>query len=185
MKDAKVIELEEVAIRFSGDSGDGMQLVGKKFSDSIAGAGLDLNTFPDFPSEIRAPEGTLYGVSAFQIRLGSKNIKTSGDEIDVLIAMNASSLKVNLPSLKKNGIIIANTSGFDGRNLRLAEYEVSPLDDDSLKGYKLMAIDMDTVIKAELKDTSISPKVMRKSKNFFALGMVYWLFDQDLHSTVS
>jgi len=178
-------KISEATIRFAGDSGDGMQLVGKKFSDSIAGAGLDLNTFPDFPSEIRAPEGTLYGVSAFQIRLGSKNIKTSGDEIDVLIAMNASSLKVNLPSLKKNGIIIANTSGFDGRNLRLAEYEVSPLDDDSLKGYKLMAIDMDTVIKAELKDTSISPKVMRKSKNFFALGMVYWLFDQDLHSTVS
>src|SRR6185369_8244873 len=137
----KIVEhLEEATIRFAGDSGDGMQLVGTQFSETSGFAGNEVNTFPDYPSEIRAPEGTLYGVSAFQVHFGTKHIHTSGDFIDVLIAMNASSLKVNLPNLKKEGIIIVDTEGFDARNLGLAKYPVNPLENDSLKDYEVHVI---------------------------------------------
>jgi len=176
-------KISELTIRFAGDSGDGMQLVGKKFSDALASIGIDLITFPDFPSEIRAPEGTLYGVSAYQLRLGSKDITTHGDEIDVLVAMNASSLKVNLDNLRSGGIIIANVDGFDSRNLKLAEYEKSPLETGELSQYKVIAVDMVKEAKTALKDLNLSPKTLKKSKNFFALGIVYWLINLNQSST--
>lgn len=180
----EIIYLDEITVRFAGDSGDGMQLAGKQFSDASASSGVDVNTFPDFPSEIRAPEGTLYGVSAFQIKLGSNAVNTHGDIIDVLIAMNASSLKVNLSNVKKGGIIIANIPGFDSRNLKLAKYASNPLEDNSLQEYQLISLDMEAIIKEELKGSNISPKIIRKSKNFFALGLTYWLFNRPMEPTV-
>ena len=180
----KAIEyLEEITIRFAGDSGDGMQLAGNQFSNTSASSGIDVITFPDYPSEIRAPEGTLYGVSAFQIHLGSKKVTTPGDFIDVLVAMNASSLKVNLANLKKDGIIIVNTAGFNAKNLKLAEYETSPLETDELKNYQVIALDFDSEIKNILKGSGVPPKIMRKSKNIFALGMTYWLFSRSIKAT--
>ncbi len=182
----KVIEyLDEVTIRFAGDSGDGMQLAGKQFSDASAITGMDVNTFPDFPSEIRAPEGTLYGVSAFQIRLGSTKVNTHGDIIDVLVAMNASSLKVNLSNVKENGLIIVDESGFDQKNIKLAGYASNPLENGSLKNYNVIRLDIDELVKAELKDSGLPPKVIKKSKNFFALGLTYWLFNRSLEPTVN
>jgi len=180
----EIIYLDEITVRFAGDSGDGMQLAGTQFSNASASSGVDVNTFPDFPSEIRAPEGTLYGVSAFQIKLGSSAVNTHGDVIDVLVAMNASSLKVNLPNVKKGGIIIANIPGFDSRNLKLAKYASNPLEDSSLSEYQLIPLDMEAIIKAELKGSGINPKIIRKSKNFFALGLTYWLFNRPMEPTV-
>lgn len=181
----KIIEhLEEATIRFAGDSGDGMQLVGSQFSETSGFAGNEVNTFPDYPSEIRAPEGTLYGVSAFQIHFGTQHIHTSGDHIDVLVAMNASSLKVNMANLKPGGIIIANIEGFDDRNLALAKYPVNPLTDGSLAKYEVHPIDMTKEIKAELKELNVPSKVISKTKNIFALGIAYWLFNRPLQPTV-
>ncbi len=181
----KIVESrEEVTVRFAGDSGDGMQLAGTQFSDTSGKMGNDVNTFPDYPSEIRAPEGTLYGVSAFQIHFGAKNINTTGDFIDVLVVMNASSLKVNLPNLRKGGMIIANTDGFDKKNLDLAGYEINPLQNGSLKDYQVHAVDMGRLIKDELAGLNIAPKISKKTKNIFALGITYWLFDRPLEPTV-
>lgn len=180
----KIEKIEAVTIRFAGDSGDGMQLAGTLFSETSGFAGNEVNTFPDYPSEIRAPEGTLYGVSAFQVHFGEKNIYTSGDMIDVLIAMNSSSLKVNLPNLRKGGIIIANKDGFDARNLKLSKYESSPLDDDSLSDYEVHALSFSQEIKAVLKDTDVTPKLIGKTKNIFALGISYWLFQRPLEPTI-
>ncbi len=182
----KIIEhLEEATIRFAGDSGDGMQLVGSQFSETSGFAGNEVNTFPDYPSEIRAPEGTLYGVSAFQIHFGTQHIHTSGDHIDVLVAMNASSLKVNIANLKPGGMIIANTEGFDERNLTLAKYSANPLTDGGLTKYQVHAIDITKEIKAELKELNIPAKVISKTKNIFALGISYWLFNRPLEPTVN
>lgn len=178
-------KISELTVRFAGDSGDGMQLVGKKFSDALASTGIDLITFPDFPSEIRAPEGTLYGVSAYQLRLGSKDIATHGDEIDLLVAMNAASLKVNLDNMRKGGIIIANIDGFDKRNLKLAEYEVSPLETGELSDYQVIAVDMVAEARAQLKELGFSPKTLKKAKNFFALGIVYWLINLNQSATLN
>ncbi|MCX7736140.1 MAG: 2-oxoacid:acceptor oxidoreductase subunit alpha [Candidatus Kapabacteria bacterium] len=175
--------LDEVTIRFAGDSGDGMQLSGSQFSDTSASTGNDVNTFPDYPSEIRAPEGTLYGVSAYQVHFGSKLVKTPGDKIDVLIAMNAASLKVNLPNLKKNGIIIANTSGFSDKYLKLAKYESNPLEDGSLKDYDLHVIDINSIVEKELAGSGLTPKNIDRTKNIFALGIAYWLFNMPLDYT--
>lgn len=183
---AKIIEhLEEATIRFAGDSGDGMQLVGTQFSETSGFAGNEVNTFPDYPSEIRAPEGTLYGVSAFQVHFGTKHIHTSGDFIDVLIAMNASSLKVNLANLKKGGIIIVDTEGFDARNLGLAKYASNPLQDDSLREYQLHVIDITKEIKSAFAETTIPSKLISKTKNIFSLGIAYWLFHRPIEPTVN
>ena len=166
---SKVIEhLEEATIRFAGDSGDGMQLVGSQFSETSGFAGNEVNTFPDYPSEIRAPEGTLYGVSAFQIHFGTQHIYTSGDHIDVLVAMNAASLKVNIANLKPGGIIIANTEGFNERNLSLANYRSNPLEDGSLSKYMVHAVDMTKEIKAELKELNVASKLISRTKNIWA-----------------
>ncbi len=182
----KLIEhLEEVTIRFAGDSGDGMQLVGTQFSDTAGFAGNEVNTFPDYPSEIRAPEGTLYGVSAFQIHFGSRNIHTSGDFVDVLVAMNAASLKVNLANVRDNGIIIVNTEGFDDRNLKLAGYAINPLENGSLSKYQVFAVDMMKEIKKEFIELEISSKIIQRTRNIFALGITYWLFNRPLEATVS
>lgn len=182
----KIIEhLEEATIRFAGDSGDGMQLVGTQFSETSGFAGNEVNTFPDYPSEIRAPEGTLYGVSAFQVHFGKQHIHTSGDFIDVLIVMNASSLKVNLANLKKGGIIIANMEGFDERNLTLAKYSSNPLEDGSLKDFEVHALDITKELKSSLHELDITTKLITKTKNIFSLGMAYWLFHRPLEPTVN
>lgn len=180
----EIVYLDEITVRFAGDSGDGMQLAGKQFSDTSASSGVDVNTFPDFPSEIRAPEGTLYGVSGFQIKIGSNSVNTHGDVIDVLVAMNASSLKVNIANLKVGGIIIANTDGFDARNLKLAKYDSNPLEDGSLAKYNTIPLNLESIIKEELKGSGIAPKIVKKTKNFFALGLTYWLFSRPLEPTV-
>lgn len=182
----KTIEpLRSATIRFAGDSGDGMQLVGSQFSETSGFAGNEVHTFPDYPSEIRAPEGTLYGVSAFQVNFGSRHIYTSGDEIDVLVAMNASSLKVNLANVRRGGVIIVNAEGFDARNLILAKYASNPLDDDSFRNYRVHVLDFGRELKKALSGLELPGKLIYKTKNIFALGITYWLFDRPLEPTIS
>ena len=149
--------LQDVVIKFAGDSGDGMQLTGSQFTNNTAMLGIDLATFPDFPAEIRAPLGTLPGVSGYQLRFSSDAIFTPGDACDVLVAMNAAALKVNLKALKKGGIIIVNTDGFDSKNLRLANYpeSVNPLEDNSLDGYELIKMDVTKMTREALKDIAM------------------------------
>jgi 2-oxoglutarate ferredoxin oxidoreductase subunit alpha len=181
--DKKVEYLEQVTIRFAGDSGDGMQLSGTLLSNNSGIAGNDVNSFPDYPSEIRAPEGTLYGVSAYQIQIAAKHVYTFGNKIDILVTMNASSLKVNLKKLKDGALIIANEAGFDKKNLKLAKYETNPLEDGSLNNYRLVVINMPEELKKVLADLNMPPKAQQKSKNIFALGIVFWLLDRDLKPT--
>jgi 2-oxoglutarate ferredoxin oxidoreductase subunit alpha len=186
MKDQQEV-LSEVVIKFAGDSGDGMQLTGSQFTNNSAMMGLDLATFPDFPAEIRAPIGTLPGVSGFQLRISSDRIFTPGDECDVLVAMNAAALKVNLKALKKGGRIIANTDGFDSRNLRLANYPdgVNPLEDNSLDGYELIKMDVTKMTREALKDISMGTKEKDRAKNMFVLGFLYWMYNRDMDNTIS
>lgn len=181
----KIIEhLEEAIIRFAGDSGDGMQLVGTQFSDTSGFAGNEVNTFPDYPSEIRAPESTLYGASAFHVHFGKGHIRTTGDFIDVPVAMNAASLKVNKANFKAGGIVLANTEGFDARNLALASYASNPLEDGSLAEYTVYALNMAQEIMAQLSAINVPAKTLAKTKNIFALGITYWLFNRPLEPTV-
>ncbi|MEN6511634.1 MAG: 2-oxoacid:acceptor oxidoreductase subunit alpha [Chloroherpetonaceae bacterium] len=177
--------VDDVTVRFAGDSGDGMQIVGTQFSNSAGAAGNDVNTFPDYPSEIRAPEGTLYGVSAYQVHFGSKTVNTIGDKIDVLFAMNAASLKVNLKNLNEGSIIVANSAGFNDKDLKLAEYDSNPLVDGSLAEYELYSIDIPSIMKDELQDLNMTLKHIDRTKNFFALGLAYWLFDRPMEFTIS
>lgn len=174
-----------VTIRFAGDSGDGMQLTGSQFTNTTALVGNDLSTFPDYPAEIRAPAGTVPGVSGFQIQFGSKAIYTPGDKCDVLVAMNAAALKANLKNLKAGGIIIANTGGFDKRNLSLSKYdEVNPLEDDSLKDYQVIKVDVTKLTKESLADNDVTPKEAERCKNMFVLGILYWMYNRPLESTI-
>jgi 2-oxoglutarate ferredoxin oxidoreductase subunit alpha len=177
----------DVVIKFAGDSGDGMQLTGSQFTNNTALIGNDLSTFPDFPAEIRAPIGTLPGVSGYQLHFSSNRIYTPGDICDVLVVMNAAALKVNLKALKKGGIIIANTDGFDAKNLRLANYTdgVNPLEDGSLIGYELHKIDVTKLTREALKDIQLGVKEKDRAKNMFVLGFLYWLYNRDLTSTFS
>lgn len=179
--------LQDVVIKFAGDSGDGMQLTGSQFTNNTALMGIDLATFPDFPAEIRAPQGTLPGVSGFQLRFSSKPVFTPGDECDVLVAMNAAALKVNLKSLKKGGRIIANTDGFDAKNLRLANYPdgVNPLDDDSLASYQVIRMDVTKMTREALKDITMGTKEKDRAKNMFVLGFLYWMYNRDMDSTLN
>ncbi len=182
---AKVLEnLDEVTIRFAGDSGDGMQLTGMQFTSTTALVGNDLSTLPDYPAEIRAPAGTTYGVSGFQIHFGATEINTPGDICDVLVAMNPAALKVNLRSLRDGGIIIANTDGFDLKNLKLAGYEANPLENDSLEKYMLHSVPISKLTNLALADLNLSPKIVERSKNFFALGMMYWMYSRPLEPTL-
>lgn len=179
--------VEDVVIKFAGDSGDGMQLTGSQFTNNTALIGNDLSTFPDFPAEIRAPQGTVPGVSGYQLHFSSNHIYTPGDSCDVLVAMNAAALKVNLPGLKPGGIIIANTDGFDSKNLRLANYPdgINPLEDGSLTGYELHKIDVTKLTREALKDITMGTKEKDRAKNMFVLGFLYWLYNRDLQSTTN
>lgn len=183
-REVPIEKMGEVVIRFAGDSGDGMQLTGTQFTSTSALAGNDLATFPDFPAEIRAPAGTLPGVSAFQVRIADYDIHTPGDIADVLIAMNPAALKKSLVDLKTNGIIIANTDEFNARNLKKAGYEVSPLEDSSLDGYRVYPVDITTMTRRVLEDSGLDAKTQDRCKNFFALGMVYWMFSRPLSNSV-
>lgn len=177
-------KLDEVTIRFAGDSGDGMQLTGTQFTNTTALLGNDLSTLPDYPAEIRAPQGTLFGVSGFQIHFGSREIHTPGDQCDVLVAMNAAALKVNLGSLVDGGAIIANTEGFNDKNLKLAGYTANPLKDRSLGKYQVYEVDISKLTALALQDMNLSSKIVDRSKNFFALGMMYWMYDRPVDSTL-
>jgi 2-oxoglutarate ferredoxin oxidoreductase subunit alpha len=178
--------LQDVVIKFAGDSGDGMQLTGSQFTNNTALLGIDLATFPDFPAEIRAPQGTLPGVSGYQLRFSSDRVFTPGDECDVLVAMNAAALKANLRSLKKGGKIIANTDGFDVKNLRLANYPdgINPLDDDSLSNYEVYRIDVTKMTREALKDIQMGTKEKDRAKNMFVLGFLYWMYNRDMENTI-
>ncbi len=179
--------LSEVVIKFAGDSGDGMQLTGSQFTNNSALLGVDLATFPDFPAEIRAPIGTLPGVSGFQLRISSNAIYTPGDECDVLVAMNAAALKVNLKALKKGGKIIANTDGFDSKNLRLANYPdgVNPIEDNSLDGYEVIKMDVTKMTREALKEITMGTKEKDRAKNMFVLGFLYWMYNRNMDNTIN
>jgi 2-oxoglutarate ferredoxin oxidoreductase subunit alpha len=176
--------LKEVVVRFAGDSGDGMQLTGTQFTRTSAQLGNDLATLPDFPAEIRAPAGTLPGVSAFQVRIADYDIHTPGDAPDVLVAMNPAALKKSLADLKPNGIIIANTDEFKAGNLKKAGYEENPLEDGSLEGYRLFTAAITTMTRRALEECDLDSRSKTRSKNMFALGMIYWLFSRPLDSTI-
>lgn len=177
--------LEAVVVRFAGDSGDGMQLTGGQFALTTALAGNDLATFPDFPAEIRAPTGTTYGVSAYQIRFGSRRIKTIGDQVDVLVVMNPAALKVNLAEVQPGGLIIADADAFSAKNLAKAGYGANPLDDGSLEGYRLMKIDMTRLTQEAVASFGLGKKDADRCKNMWALGLVYWMFARDRAATVA
>ncbi len=179
--------LEHVIIKFAGDSGDGIQLTGTQFTNNTALLGNDISTFPDFPAEIRAPIGTLPGVSGFQLHFSSDQVFTPGDECDVLVAMNAAALKVNLQSVKKGGIIILNTDGFDAKNLRLANYADgdNPLDNPSLDNYIVHKIDVTKLTREALAEiTTLGVKEKDRAKNMFVLGFLYWMYDRDMGNTL-
>ncbi len=179
--------LQDVVIKFAGDSGDGMQLTGTQFTNNTALLGIDLSTFPDFPAEIRAPQGTLPGVSGFQLHFSSNRVYTPGDTCDVLVAMNAAALKTNLAALKKGGKIIVNTDGFDSKNLRLANYPdgENPLDNGSLDGYEVVKMDVTKMTREALKEFTMGMKEKDRAKNMFVLGFLYWLYGRDMDSTLS
>ncbi|HWN08705.1 MAG TPA: 2-oxoacid:acceptor oxidoreductase subunit alpha [Pyrinomonadaceae bacterium] len=184
--DKNLEELETVTIRFAGDSGDGMQLTGTQFTNTSAVLGNDISTLPDFPAEIRAPAGSLPGVSGFQLNFSSQHIKTPGDQPSVLVAMNPAALKVNLADLEEGGTIIINTDGFTAENLKYAKYATNPLDDGTLAGYRVHKLPITTLNMNALKgNVELSRKEIDRCKNFFALGVLYWLYDRPLEGTLS
>jgi 2-oxoglutarate ferredoxin oxidoreductase subunit alpha len=176
--------IDKACIRFCGDSGDGMQITGSQFTNTAALYGNDLATFPDFPAEIRAPAGTLPGVSGFQVHFSSSDVYTPGDAVDVLVAMNPAALKMNLPDLRTNGILIVNLDNFKENDLRKAQIAVSPLEDHSLDGYRLFAVELTKLTRAALKELGLDAKSMDRCKNFFALGMCYWLYNRSMDATL-
>jgi 2-oxoglutarate ferredoxin oxidoreductase subunit alpha len=183
-KKSKVIEREEVVVRFSGDSGDGMQLTGTLFSFSSAIYGNDISTFPDFPAEIRAPQGTLGGVSGFQVHFGHSEVYTPGDSADVLIAMNPAALKANIEWLKPGATIIIDVDRFDDKNLAKAGYKSDdPIEEDHLSGYNIIKAPITTLTRESVKDMGLDNKTVLRSKNMYALGLVFWLFNRPLDNT--
>lgn len=177
--------LEAVVVRFAGDSGDGMQLTGTQFSDTSAMFGNDVATFPNYPSEIRAPQGSLYGVSGFQVHIGSVEISTPGDNVDLLVAMNPAGLKTNLHAVKSGYGIIVDTDSFTKKNLDKALYESNPLEDGSLDGYQVIEVSMTSLTKEALKDVpGLDNKSITRSKNMFALGIVYWMYNRSREHTI-
>jgi len=178
--------LEAVIIRFVGDSGDGMQLTGTQFSDTSAMFGNDIATFPNYPAEIRAPQGSLYGVSGFQVHIGSVEISTPGDTVDLLVAMNPAGLKTNLQAVKAGHTIIVDTDSFTKKNLEKALYESNPLEDGSLENYRVIEVSMTSLTKETLKDVEgLDNKSITRSKNMFALGIVYWMYDRSREHTIN
>lgn len=177
-------ELESAVVRFAGDSGDGIQLTGAQFTLATAIAGNDLETFPDFPAEIRAPVGTTFGVSAFQINFGARRILTVGDAPDVLVALNPAALKVSLPDLKPGGIVVIDTGSFDERGLRKAGLAADPREDGSLDAFRVIAVDIAAGTREATRHTGLSSREQLRCKNFYALGLIYWMFDRDRAPTV-
>ena len=175
-KTSKVIEVDAVVVKFAGDSGDGIQLTGQKFAELASDAGEMVKTMPDFPAEIRSPIGSLGGVSGFQIRIGSEGIYTHGDDLDMLVAMNPASLKRNIDNVVQNGIIILNKDTFNEKNLNKAQYDTNPLEDNSLDAYRIFPVSITKLTMNSLKGMGLSRKVMDRCKNFFALGLICWLF---------
>ncbi|WP_372916637.1 2-oxoacid:acceptor oxidoreductase subunit alpha [Salegentibacter sp.] len=184
-KNPKAEAIDAVVIRFVGDSGDGMQLTGTQFSDTSAMFGNDVATFPNYPSEIRAPQGSLYGVSGFQVHIGSVEVSTPGDNLDLLVAMNPAGLKTNLYAVKPGNTIIIDSDSFTKKNLEKAQYETNPLEDGSLENYRVVQVPMTSLTKEALKDIEgLDNKSITRSKNMFALGMVYWLYDRNPEHTI-
>src|SRR3954468_3812110 len=183
---AKTEIKKNVVILFAGDSGDGIQLTGSQFTTTAALYGNDISTFPNFPAEIRAPQGTIAGVSGFQLHFGSDEVFTAGDASDVLVVMNAAALKANIKQLKQGGIIIANTDGFDSKNLKLAKYPdgVNPLKDGSLDKYIVHEIDVTKITRLALADSGLGTKEMDRSKNMFVLGYIYWMYNRALDNSI-
>lgn len=177
-------ELDAVTIRFAGDSGDGMQLTGTQFTATSAIIGNDISTLPDFPAEIRAPAGSLPGVSGYQLNFSSHDIRTPGDEPNVLVAMNPAALKMNLKDLEPGGILVVNTDAFVESNLRKAGYETNPLEDGSLSGYRVFKLPITSLTIGALEEAKLPHKQMERCKNFYALGLMYWLFDRPLEPTL-
>jgi 2-oxoglutarate ferredoxin oxidoreductase subunit alpha len=176
--------IDKAVIRFCGDSGDGMQITGNQFTNTVALYGNDLATFPDYPAEIRAPAGTLPGVSGFQVHFSSSDVYTPGDSVDALVAMNPAALKMNLSDLRKNGILIVNLDAFKETDLRKAQMTSNPLEDHSLDGYRLFAVELTRLTRAALQQLGLDAKSMDRCKNFFALGMCYWLYNRSMEATV-
>ncbi len=176
---------ETVVIKFAGDSGDGMQLTGSQFTNEIVLGGSDISTFPDFPAEIRAPQGTLAGVSGFQLHFGSRKIYTPGDEFDVLVAMNAAALKVNIKRVKKEGTLIVDSSGFDAKNLRLSGYDENPLQNGGLENFRLIEIDVTRLTRECLEGLPLGTKEKDRSKNMFVLGFLFWMYNKTMDSTLN
>ncbi|MEX1126473.1 MAG: 2-oxoacid:acceptor oxidoreductase subunit alpha [Acidimicrobiia bacterium] len=181
---AKTETFDKVVIRFAGDSGDGMQVAGSRFTDASALFGNDLATLPSFPAEIRAPAGTLPGVSSFQVQIADFDILTAGDQPDCLVAMNPAALKKNLKDLRQGGTLVVNTDAFDERNLAKAGYETDPLDDGTLDGYRVIKVPMDELTKEAVKDSGVSGRSVLRSKNFLALGLLAWLFHRPTEPTI-
>ncbi len=177
--------LEAVVVRFVGDSGDGMQLTGTQFTDTSAMFGNDIATFPNYPSEIRAPQGSLYGVSGFQVHIGSIEVSTPGDNVDLLVAMNPAGLKTNLYSVKPGHTIIVDTDSFTKKNLEKAAYTTNPLEDGSLENYRIIKVEMSSLTKEALKDVEgLDNKTLSRTKNMFSLGMIYWMYNRSMEHTI-
>ena len=175
--------IDKAVIRFAGDSGDGMQITGSQFTNTVALYGNDLATFPDYPAEIRAPAGTLPGVSGYQIHFASTDVYTPGDAVDVLIAMNPAALRMNVADLKPNGILIVNNDNFKETDLRKAQMTANPLEDHSLDAYRLFSVELTKLTRTALQDLGLDAKTMDRCKNFFALGMCYWLYNRSMDAT--
>ena len=183
-KEKPVEERADVAVRFAGDSGDGMQLAGTQFTHSSAIFGNDISTFPDFPAEIRAPAGSLAGVSGFQVRFGSTEIHTPGDQVDTLVAFNPAALKTNIDDVREGGLIIVNEDSFGATDLRKAGYDTNPLEDGSIKHRRVYRVPVSMLTSEALKDSGLGPKQVDRCKNFFALGLVAWLYGRPLEPTI-
>jgi len=177
-------ELETVTIRFAGDSGDGMQVTGGQFTSTSAIIGNDISTLPDFPAEIRAPAGSLPGVSGYQLNFSSRDIRTPGDEPNVLVAMNPAALKTNLPDLENGGILVVNTDEFNDNNLKKAGYKTNPIEDGSLTNYRLFKVPITSQTLKSLEGSALPFKQQERCKNFYALGLMYWLYDRPMEPTL-
>ncbi len=180
-----VKELESVVIRFAGDSGDGIQLTGAEFTRAAALNGNDLATSPDFPAEIRAPAGSLAGVSGFQLQFASGKIFTAGDAPDVLVAMNPAALKTNLGALEPGGMLLVDAGAFKRKNLEMAGYEESPLDDGSLANYRVISVDFSKQVASALQGSGLSTKEIQRTRNFFVLGLLFWLYQRPTKPEIS
>ena len=182
--DHNIEQLESATVRLVGDSGDGMQLFGTQLTNTSALAGNDVATFPDFPAEIRAPRGTRAGVSGFQVQFASSEIYTPGDQLDALVAMNPAALVTNVADLKRNGLLIVNEDSFEAKDLKLANCDTNPLDSSEMDSYRLFKIPMTTLTRNAVEELGLSVKIADRCRNFFAMGLIYWLYERDLEPTL-